>query len=67
LELETNTFVNSNQIIKQMDLQNSKEDILNFFSKFDFDFESVWIFGKELHPGFSLHPRRKERDIRAVG
>jgi hypothetical protein len=65
LELETNTFVNSNQNFKQMDLQNSKEDLSNFFSKFDF--ESVWIFGKELHPGFSLRPRRKEGDIRAVG
>jgi hypothetical protein len=46
LKLETNEFENSNQILKKSDLQNSKEDLSNFFSKSDFNFESVWIFGK---------------------
>jgi hypothetical protein len=30
-----------------------------FFSKSDFDFESVLILGKELHPGFGSCSRRR--------
>jgi hypothetical protein len=53
LELETNEFVNSNQILKQKDLS-------KFFFKSNFDFESVLILGKELHPGFGSCPRRRK-------
>jgi hypothetical protein len=60
LELETNEFVNSNQSLNQRDLYNSKENLSNFFSKSNFNFESVWILGKELCAGFGSRPRRKK-------
>jgi hypothetical protein len=72
MELETNEFVNSNQFLKQMDLQNPKEDLSNFFSKSNFYFELDWIFlGKELLPSFSSRPRKgkigPQGELREVG
>jgi hypothetical protein len=31
-----------------------------FFSRSDFDFESILLFGKDLHLGFGLCPRRRK-------
>jgi hypothetical protein len=60
LELGINEFVNSNQILKQKDFLNSKENLSKFFTKSDFNFESVLILGKELHPGFGSCLRRRK-------
>jgi protein-tyrosine-phosphatase len=63
MELEINEFVNSNQILKQKDLENSKEDLSKIFSKSNFDFDLVFILGKEHRPGFGSCPRRRKGKI----